>query len=117
MIQSKQTFHFKPPIPIEGSWMIGLTGLEVYNSIFNITEQNNKLQLYKFPDEKAGGVSYGKVKDEIEKDLDISDITATDLQDDIIGPTIIKEYREQVTKRMKDDKYMNILAIYIDSVF
>ena len=117
MIQSKQTFHFKPPIPIEGSWMIGLTDLEVYNSIFNRTEQNNKLQLYKIPDEKAGGVSYGKVKDEIEKDLDVSDITATDLQDYIIGPTIIKEYREQVTKRMKDDKYMNILAIYIDSVF
>ena len=88
MVQSKQMFHFKPPIPIEGSWMIGLTDLEVYNSIFNITEQNNKLQLYKFPDEKAGGVSYAKVRDEIEKDLDISIITATDLQDDIIGPII-----------------------------
>ena len=117
MIQSIQTFHFKPPIPTEGSWMIGLTDLEVYNSIFNITEQNNDLQLYKFPDGKAGGNSYTKVRDEIEKDLDISDITATDLQDDLIGPIIIKEYREQVTKRMKDDKYMNILAIYIASVF
>ena len=29
----KETFHFKPPISIEGSWMIGLTDLEVYNSI------------------------------------------------------------------------------------
>ena len=27
--QSKQTFHFKPPIPIEGYWMIGLTDLQV----------------------------------------------------------------------------------------
>ena len=45
MIQSKQTFHFKPPIPIEGSWMKSLRDLEVYNSIFKITEQNNKLQL------------------------------------------------------------------------
>ena len=88
--------------------MIGLTDLEVYNSVFIITEQNNKLQLYKLPDEKAGGVSYEKVRDEIEKDLDISDITATDLQDDIIGPIIIEEYREQVTKRMEDDGYMNI---------
>ena len=43
--KSKETFHFKPPIPIEGSWMIGLTDLEVYNSIFKITEENNKLQL------------------------------------------------------------------------
>ena len=68
MIQSKQTFHFKPPIPIEGSWMIGLTDLEVYNSIFNITEENNKFELCKFPDEKAGGITYEKVRDEIERD-------------------------------------------------
>ena len=37
LLQSKQTFHFKPPIPFEGSWLIGLTSLEVYNSFFNIT--------------------------------------------------------------------------------
>ena len=47
--------------------MIGLTDLEVYNSIFNITKQNNKFELYKFPDEKSGGVSYEKVRDEIGK--------------------------------------------------
>ena len=64
-----------------------------------------------------GGVSYEKVRDEIERDLDISDIRATDLQDDIIGPIIIKEHREQVTKRMKVDKYMLILSIYVDSIF
>ena len=49
--------------------------------------------------------------------MDISDITAANLQDDIIGPIIIEEYREQVTKRMKDDKYMKILAGYVSSVF
>ena len=58
-----------------------------------------------------------KVRVEIEKDLDIEDITAEDLQDDIIGPIIIEEYREQVTKRMKNEQYMNILAIYTRSVF
>ena len=83
--------------------MIGLTDLEVYNSIFNITEQNNKLHLYKLPDEKAGGITYEKVRDEIEKDLDISSITANDLQDDIIGPIIIEDFTEQVTKRTKDE--------------
>ena len=117
MVKSRETFHFKPPIQINGNWMIGLTDLEVYNSIFNITEKNNKFHLYKFPDEKSGGVSYEKVRDEIERDLDISDITAPDLQDDIIGPIIIEKYREQVTKRMKDDKYMNILSQYTSSVF
>ena len=113
----RETFHFKTPIQIKGDWMIGLTDLEVYNSIFNITEENNKFELYKFPNEKAGGVTYEKVRDEIEKDLDIKDITAEDLQDDIIGPIIIEEYEEQVTKRMNDEQYVNILAFYTRSVF
>ena len=117
MTEPREIFHFKPPIQIKGDWMIGLTDLEVYNSIFNITEENNKFELYKFPDEKAGGVTYEKVRDEIEKDLDIEDITAADLQDDIIGPIIVEEYKEQVTKRMNDEQYMIILAIYTRSVF
>ena len=49
--------------------------------------------------------------------MDISDITAADSQDDIIAPIIIEEYKEQVSKRMKDEQYMNILAIYTSSVF
>ena len=117
MLKSKETFHFKPPIHVKGDWMVGLTDLEVYNSILNTTEENNKFELYKFLDEKAGGVTYEKVRDEIEKDLDIVDITAEDLQDDIIGPIIIEEYEEQVTKRMNDEQYMNILAFYTRSVF
>ena len=117
MTKPRETFHFKPPIQIKGDWMIGLTDLEVYNSIFNITEENNKFEIYKFPDEKAGGITYEKVRNEIGKDLDIEDITAADLQDEIIAPIIIKEYNEQVTKRMNDDGYMDILARYTSSVF
>ena len=117
MIKPKETFHSSQPIQVKGDWMIGLVDLEVYNSIFNITEENNKFKLYKFPDEKAGGISYIKVRDEIERDLDIEDITAQDLQDEIIAPIIIKEYNEQVTKRMNDDGYMDILARYTSSVF
>ena len=117
MIKPREIFHFKPPIQIEGDWMIGFMNLEVYNSIINIIEENNKLQIYKFPDDKIGGVTYEKVRDEIEKDLDISDITDEDLQDDIIGPIIIEEYKKQVTKRMNDEQYMNILEIYSRSVF
>ena len=117
MTKPREIFHFKPPIQIKGDWMLGLTDPEVYNSIFNITEENNKFKLYKFPDEKAGGVTYEKVRDEIEKDLDIEDITAEDLEDDIIGPIIIEEYNKQVTERMNDEQYMNILAIYTYSVF
>ena len=114
MINSRETYHSNQTISIEGSWMIGLTDLEVYNSSFNITK---KIELYKIFDEIAGIVSYIKVRDEIEKDLVTSDITATDFQDEIIAPNIILKYREQVTKRMKDGKYMLILAMYVDCIF
>ena len=96
--------------------MTGLTDLEVYNSIFIIREENNKLQLYKLPDEISSGITYEKVRDEIERDLDTSDITAADLQDDLIAPIIIEECKEQVTKRMKNELYMKIVAGYVSSV-
>ena len=117
MIKPREKFHCTPPVEIKGDWMIGLTYLEVYNSIFNITKQNTKFELNKFADEKTVAVSYEKVRDEIERDLDISDITATNLQDDILGPIIIEEYRKQVTKSMEDDNNMLILSMYVDSVF
>ena len=117
LIKPRETFHFNPPILIEGCWMIGLTILEVYNSIFNITEENNKFELYKFTDSKIGGISCEKVGDENEKDLGITDITATDLQDCIIGPIIIQEYRKQISKRMNNDKYLSILAVYNRTIF
>ena len=117
MIKPRETFHFKPSIRVNGDWLLVLTDLEEYISNFNITEENNKFELYKFPDEKSGGISDITVREDIEKDLGISEITASDLQDDIIGPIIIDEYREQVTKRMKDDKFMEILAGYTRSVF
>ena len=89
MIKPRKTFHLNPPIQIKGDWMIGSTDLQVYNSIFNKTEENNKFELYKILAEKSGGVSYTKLRDEIERDQDISDVTAADLQYDIIGPTVI----------------------------
>ena len=93
MIKPRGIFHFKPLIQFKGDWMIGVTDLEVNNSIFNITEENNKLQLYKFPDEKSGGVSYEKVRDGMERVLDFSEITAADIQDDLTAPIFINEYK------------------------
>ena len=117
MNKPRKIFHFKPPIQVKGDWMIRLTYSEVYNSIFNIMEEKNKLQLYKFPDEISSGITSEKVRDEIERDLDILDITAADLQDDLIPPIIIEECKEQVTKRMNNEQYMNIVAGYVSSVF
>ena len=67
MIKPRETFHFKLPIQVKGDWMIGLLDLEIFNSIFNITEENNSLQLYKFPDKKAGGVTYGRSEMRLKK--------------------------------------------------
>ena len=57
--------------------MIVLTSLEVYNSILNTTEENNSFEIFIFPDLRMGGISCGKVIYEIEKDLEIPDVTAT----------------------------------------
>ena len=117
MTKPRKTFHFNPPLQIKGDWIVGLTDLEVYNSIFNITEENNKFELPKFPEDKIGSISYIKVRDEIDRDLDISDITAVDLQADLRAPIVIEEYKKQVTKRVKDDKYMFFLSGYTSSIF
>ena len=48
MIKRKEIFHFKPPFHIKGDWMLGLTDLEVDNSIFIITKKitnSNSLQI------------------------------------------------------------------------
>ena len=90
--------------------MIGLTSLKLYNSIFNSTEENIKFEHYIFSDSKKGGITYGKVKDEIEEDLDFLDTIATDIQGETIGPMTFEDYRKEVSKRMKNDKYLAILA-------
>ena len=46
----RETFVFNPSVKVKEDWMIGLISLEVYNSIFNITEGNNKFEFYKFAD-------------------------------------------------------------------
>ena len=89
VIRPKETFHFKAPIQIKGDWMIGLTSLEVYTSIFNITERNNKLEIYRDDSNKFG---FLELKDELEEILNISHITQQHLDDEIIGPRIIDEF-------------------------
>ena len=89
MIKPREIFHFKPPIQIQGDWMIGLTNLEVYNSIFNITEENNKFELYRDMTAKFG---FLELKDELEEILNISHIRNKHLNDEIIGPRIIDEF-------------------------
>ena len=48
MTKSRETFHFNPPIQVKEDWMLGLVDLEVYNSIFNITEKIINLNFTNF---------------------------------------------------------------------
>ena len=47
--------------------------------------------------------------------MEVTDITAADLKDDILSPNFIYENRKQVSKRMQIDQCMRTLAIYTSS--
>ena len=53
MIKPREKIHFNPPLQVEDDWMLGLVELEICIFIFNITENNNKIKLYKYPDGKT----------------------------------------------------------------
>ena len=114
MIKPKETFHFKPPIQVKGDWMLGLVNLEVYNSIFNITEENNKFELYKDMSTKFG---FLELRDELEEILNISHITDDHLNDEVLGQRIIEEYIKISRERMNTDGYMLLLLDYGRSLF
>ena len=83
----REAFYFNPPILIEASSMIGLTNLEVYNSIFYTSEEKIKFELYR---ETFDEFSFEQLKYELEEILISSDITPNHLQHEIIGPRIIE---------------------------
>ena len=112
MTKPRETFHFKPLIQVKGDWMIGLVDLEVYNSIFNITEENNKFELYRDTSDKFG---FLELKDEIEEILDISHITNEHLDDEVLRPQIIDEFTKLSTEKRNSDGYMILLNGYTRS--
>ena len=69
MTKPREWVHFNGPVEVKEDWTLGLVDLEIYNSIFNITGENNKFELNEFPDSKIGGNSFEKIRDEIERDL------------------------------------------------
>ena len=87
IIKPREMFHFNPPNEIEDNWMIGLTSLEVYNSIFNITEEINKFKLYSDPFDSE--FSLTELKDKVAEVLGLSDISIKNLEHEICGPNII----------------------------
>ena len=114
MNRSRETFKFRPPIQVRGDWMLGLTDLEVYNSIFNITEETNKFELYRDTSDKFG---FLELKDELEEILNISHITSQHLDDKILGPRIIDEFIKLSTEKKNTDGYSILLLGYARSLF
>ena len=45
MTKQKESFSFDVPLNINEKWMMRVTSLEVYNTVYNITNSNNKLEI------------------------------------------------------------------------
>ena len=45
MTKQKESFSFDVPLQLNENWMMGVTSLEVYNTVYNITNSNNKLKI------------------------------------------------------------------------
>ena len=114
MTKTREIFHFTAPMESKEDWMLGLVDLEVYNSIFNITEENNKFEIYRDMSDKFG---FLELKDELEEILNISNITNEHLNDEIIGPRIIDAFIKLSNEKKDKDGYMILLLGYARSLF
>ena len=107
MLKSRETFHFNTPIHTKGDWMLGLIDLEVYNSIFNITKENNKVELYT---DTFDEFSFEELKDEIEEILKIPNITDNHLEDETLAPRIAETYWKLRSDKSNHDGYTILLT-------
>ena len=114
LAKSRKTVRFNPPISIQGSWILGLTILEIYNSIFIINTTYNKLELYTLIFDE---LSFTELKDELEEILEFLNIISEHLQDEIIGPRIISTYKELETEKTHTEGYYKLLMGYARSLF
>ena len=100
LTKSREVFHFNLLIQIKGHFMIGLTDLEVNNSILNKTdEKKNKFELYTDTFDES---SFEERKDYLEEILNISNITSEHLQADIFATCIISAYKKTRNRKEAD---------------
>ena len=45
MTKQKESFSFDVRLQLNEKWMMGVTSLEVYNTVYNITNSNNDLEI------------------------------------------------------------------------
>ena len=114
MLKSREIFPFNPPIHTEGDWMLGLIDFEVYNSIFNITKENNKFEFYT---DTFDEFSFEELKDEVGETLNIPEITDDHLEDDILAPHIAETYWKLRSDKSSHNGYIILLMGYARSPF
>ena len=86
--------------------MIGLPSLDVYYSIFDITEKNNKLELYT---DFFVELWFTELKDDVEEILGLSDISPQHLQHKIMRPRNFKAYQKFSSEKKQTDAYIMLL--------
>ena len=106
MTEPRKTFHFKPPTQSKGDWMLGLIDLEVYNSIFNITKENNKFELYT---DNLDEFSFHELQDEVAEMLNIPAITDDHLDDKATADRIDETYWKLRSDKSSHDGYIIFL--------
>ena len=114
MLKPRETFHFNPPIQIKGDWMVGLTDLEIYNSIFNINHNNNKFELYT---DTFDEFSFEELEDELEEILNIPNFTDDFSEDKSTAERIIKAYWDLRSEKTSTDGYIMLLMGYARTPF
>ena len=91
--------------------MIGLINIEDYISIFNITEESNKFQLYTDPFDSH--FSFTELKDKVAHAWSFRYFK--DLEHKIYGPNLIKTYRKLSIEKSQTDGYYIQLLSYMQS--
>ena len=94
--------------------MVGLSSVEVYKSIFDITAEGNKRELCS---DTFDEFSIEELKDELEEIHSISDITPYHLQHEEIGSRISQTYKELRSEKSSTDGYIILLMSYARSPF
>ena len=113
MTKSREFYHFKPPIPFQGSWMIDFLSWKVYNSILKINTTNNKFEIFEiYTGPLDTEISFTTLKDKVAEVLDIS---PEDLEHKILGPDTLKNDRSLSIEKSQTDGYYILLKRYLQS--
>ena len=116
IVKSKEIFSFKSSniLGFDSNSMLGLVFSEVYNSVFSITHEINKFELYT---DTFDEFSFKELKDENEEIVNFSNISHEHLPDEMIGPRTIPAFKKLETEKRQTYGYYMILMGFASSPF